>query len=151
MPDESQIKFGASLVGRLVRTDLSPAHGLQPIFEGVSNSLHSIDDTRRASGKITIWVVRDNKWRATRYGLDAIVITDDTGNTAPLRDELYELIRELEPAADRLGCAEELKVASDVLDQGAPYERQRAISAEGANITKLLCSATGGQPEAACK
>jgi carboxylate-amine ligase len=28
------------------------------------------------------WVVRDNKWRATRYGLDAIVITDDTGNTA---------------------------------------------------------------------
>jgi carboxylate-amine ligase len=84
------------------------------------------------------WVVRDNKWRATRYGLDAIVITDDTGNTAPLRDELYELIRELEPVADRLGCAEELKVASDVLDQGAPYERQRAIRAEGGTLENIV-------------
>ena len=34
------------------------------------------------------WVVRDNKWRATRYGLEATVITDESGTTAPLRDEL---------------------------------------------------------------
>src|SRR3984885_1671191 len=53
------------------------------------------------------WVVRDNKWRATRYGLDAIVITHDSGSTAPLRDELFELVHELEPVADRLGCAQE--------------------------------------------
>src|ERR1700730_10496699 len=49
------------------------------------------------------WVVRDNKWRATRYGLDAIVITDASGSTAPLRDELYELVAELRPGGDRLG------------------------------------------------
>jgi carboxylate-amine ligase len=84
------------------------------------------------------WVVRDNKWRATRYGLDAIVITDDTGNTAPLRDDLYELICELEPVADRLGCGEELKVASDVLDQGASYERQRAIRADGGTLENIV-------------
>src|SRR5690242_1760240 len=82
------------------------------------------------------WIVRDNKWRATRYGLDAIVITDDQGSTAPLRDELYELVRELEPIADRLGCAEDLKVLSDVLDQGAPYERQRAIVADGGGLER---------------
>jgi carboxylate-amine ligase len=84
------------------------------------------------------WVIRDNKWRATRYGLDAVVITDDTGSTAPLRDELYELIRELEPVADRIGCAEELKVVSDVLDQGASYERQRAIRAEGGTLEDVV-------------
>jgi carboxylate-amine ligase len=87
------------------------------------------------------WVVRDNKWRATRYGLDAIVITDDTGSTAPLRDDLYELIRELEPVADRLGCAEELKVAGEVLEHGAPYERQRAIRAEGGSVPDLVDAA----------
>jgi glutamate---cysteine ligase / carboxylate-amine ligase len=84
------------------------------------------------------WVVRDNKWRATRYGLDAIVITDDGGNTAPLRDDLYELIRELEPVADRLGCAEQLKVAGEVLEHGAPYERQRAIRAEGGTLEDVV-------------
>jgi glutamate---cysteine ligase / carboxylate-amine ligase len=87
------------------------------------------------------WVVRDNKWRATRYGLDATVITDDTGSTTPLRDDLYELIRELEPVADRLGCAEELKVASEVLEHGAPYERQRAIRAEGGSLENVVDAA----------
>ena len=87
------------------------------------------------------WVVRDNKWRATRHGLDAIVITDDEGNTAPLRDDLYELIRELEPVADRLGCAEELKVAGEVLEHGAPYERQRAIRAEGGTLENVVDAA----------
>jgi glutamate---cysteine ligase / carboxylate-amine ligase len=84
------------------------------------------------------WVVRDNKWRATRYGLDAIVITDGEGATAPLRDELFELVRELEPMADRLGCAEDLKVLSDVLNEGAPYERQRAIVAEGGTLEDVV-------------
>jgi glutamate---cysteine ligase / carboxylate-amine ligase len=84
------------------------------------------------------WVVRDNKWRATRYGLDAIVITDDSGATAPMRDELYELVRELEPIADRLGCGSELSVVSEVLDQGASYERQRAVMADGGALTEVV-------------
>ncbi len=87
------------------------------------------------------WVVRDNKWRATRYGLDAIIITDDSGNTAPLRDDLYELIRELEPVADRLGCAEELKVASASTGARCPYERQRAIRAGGGTLENIVDAA----------
>ncbi len=84
------------------------------------------------------WVIRDNKWRATRYGLDATVITDDSGTTAPLRDELYELIRELEPVADRLGCLEELQVASEVLEYGASYERQRAVFSYVGEMTGVV-------------
>jgi glutamate---cysteine ligase / carboxylate-amine ligase len=84
------------------------------------------------------WVVRDNKWRATRYGLDATVITDESGTTVPLRDELYELVRELEPVADRLGCLEELRVTSEVLDHGASYERQRAVLAYDGEMTGVI-------------
>jgi carboxylate-amine ligase len=84
------------------------------------------------------WVVRDNKWRATRYGLDATVITDESGTTAPLRDELYELIRELEPVAGRLGCLDELKVASEVLEYGASYERQRAVLARDGEMIGVV-------------
>ncbi|HUK72924.1 MAG TPA: glutamate--cysteine ligase [Streptosporangiaceae bacterium] len=84
------------------------------------------------------WVIRDNKWRATRYGLDAMVITDDTGATAPLRDELYELVREMEPVADRMGCADELCVVSDVLEHGASYERQREMIVGGGELTDVV-------------
>ncbi len=84
------------------------------------------------------WVIRDNKWRATRYGLDASVITDDTGMTAPLRDDIYELLRDLEPIAWRLGCAEELAVAYEVLEYGASYERQRAVHAGHVDLASVV-------------
>ena len=84
------------------------------------------------------WVIRDNKWRATRYGLDAVVITDASGATAPLRDEVFELLRDLEPVAWRLGCVEELAVASEVLEYGASSERQRAAHAADADLTSVV-------------
>ncbi|MDT0329129.1 glutamate--cysteine ligase [Nocardiopsis lambiniae] len=84
------------------------------------------------------WLVRDNKWRATRYGLDARVITDTHGTTVPVRDDLYELVRELKPVATRLGCAEDLDLISEILDKGASYERQRAVIAEGGTLDDVV-------------
>ncbi|WP_017603449.1 glutamate--cysteine ligase [Nocardiopsis alkaliphila] len=84
------------------------------------------------------WVVKDNKWRATRYGLDARVITDAHGTTVPLRDDLYELVRELTPVAARLGCAEDLDLISEILDKGASYERQRAIVSQGGTLQDVV-------------
>ena len=108
----------------------------------LSQSLVQLLDTQLDRGyklpSPPAWVVRDNKWRATRYGLDAIVITDDSGSTAPLRDELYELTRELQPVADRLGCGPELGVVTEVLDSGASYERQRAIVASGGGLGDVV-------------
>jgi glutamate---cysteine ligase / carboxylate-amine ligase len=108
----------------------------------LSQSLVQLMDTQLDRGyklpSPPAWVVRDNKWRATRYGLDAIVITDDSGSTAPLRDELYELTRELQPVADRLGCGPELGVVTEVLDNGASYERQRAIVASGGGLGDVV-------------
>src|SRR5258708_38374276 len=87
-------------------------------------------DTRRDRGHVrprrSSWVIADNKWRATRYGLDAMVITNEAGATAPLRDEIFELLRDLVPVAWRLRCPEELAVASEVLEAGATVEPQRA-------------------------
>jgi gamma-glutamyl:cysteine ligase YbdK (ATP-grasp superfamily) len=84
------------------------------------------------------WVVQDNRWRAIRYGLDAAVITNGSGATAPLRDELHELVNELEPVAERLGCLTELRVVSEVLGCGASYERQRAVLAHTGDMTRVV-------------
>jgi hypothetical protein len=37
------------------------------------------------------------------------------------------------------------------LHSGQKTDATNAITAEAANIIKLICSATGGQPEAVCK
>ncbi len=108
----------------------------------LSQSLVQLLDTQLDRGyKLptpAAWVVKDNKWRATRYGLDAIVITDDTGSTAPLRDGLFELVAELEPVAERLGCGGELDVVSDVLESGSSCDRQRAVVAYGGDLIDVV-------------
>jgi hypothetical protein len=60
MANETVVQFGASLVGRLARTDLSASHGLQPVYEALSNSLHSIEDGKLQGGRISIRVFRDD-------------------------------------------------------------------------------------------
>ena len=86
------------------------------------------------------WTVRENKWRAARYGLDAVVITDERGSTAPIRQLLEELVAELMPVAVRLGCAEQLATVATVLGTGASYQRQRAVVAGGGTLRDVVSS-----------
>jgi carboxylate-amine ligase len=76
------------------------------------------------------WIVRENKWRAARYGLDADIVVDARGTVEPVRQALYEVVEELMPTAHRLGCTEELAIVRRVIADGASYERQRRVAAE---------------------
>ena len=64
------------------------------------------------------WVVRENKWRAARYGLDARDHRRRAGPDPSLRRAVTELVEDLAPVAERLGCAEELAAAHVVLETG---------------------------------
>ena len=64
------------------------------------------------------WLVRENKWRAARHGLDASIIVDEGGTTVPLRQAIRELVEDLTPVAARLGCTSELRGAVDIMDRG---------------------------------
>jgi glutamate---cysteine ligase / carboxylate-amine ligase len=75
------------------------------------------------------WVLRENKWRAARYGLDAEIVVDEKGTVRPVREAIAELAEELAPTATRLGCADELADVHRVLAAGASYQRQRAVAA----------------------
>jgi glutamate---cysteine ligase / carboxylate-amine ligase len=75
------------------------------------------------------WVLRENKWRAARYGLDAEIVVDDKGTVLPVRQAIADLVEELAPTARRLGCAEELADVRRILEVGASYQRQRAVAA----------------------
>jgi YbdK family carboxylate-amine ligase len=86
------------------------------------------------------WVLRENKWRAARYGLDAEIIRDDE-TTVPVREALRELAHELKPAAERLGCVEELARVGVVAERGSSYLRQRAVAeASGGDLHAVVDS-----------
>ncbi|MCX5041929.1 glutamate--cysteine ligase [Aldersonia sp. NBC_00410] len=75
------------------------------------------------------WHVQENKWRAARYGLDAIVIVDAESNERLITEDLDDLLNRLEPTAARLGCADELRLVADIPRRGASYQRQRQVAA----------------------
>ena len=89
-------------------------------------------DTRLAAGEtlptMPPWHVQENKWRAARYGLDAIVILDAESNERLVTDDLADLLERLVPVADRLGCSDELALVADIPVRGASYQRQRAVA-----------------------
>ena len=97
------------------------------------------------------WVVRENKWRAARYGLDATIIRGEDEQTVPVRDALRELVHDLGPTSQRLGCVEELAAVEAQLETGASYPRQRAVAAahDGeltAVVDSLIAEFDAGRP-----
>jgi gamma-glutamyl:cysteine ligase YbdK (ATP-grasp superfamily) len=74
-------------------------------------------------------LVRENKWRAARYGLDAEIIVDRAGATQAVRHAIVDLVDDLVPTARRLHCVDEMELIPKVLERGASYHRQRAVAA----------------------
>ncbi len=76
------------------------------------------------------WHIQENKWRAARYGLDAIIILDAEGNEQLVTEHLRETLKRLEPVAEKLGCSAELADVEKIIKRGAGYQRQRRVAAE---------------------
>lgn len=74
------------------------------------------------------WFIRENKWRAARYGLDARVIVDRDGTQRPVAEHLRETLEQVRDIAVELKCARELEGIETILTQGASYARQLAIA-----------------------
>ncbi|HEU4480825.1 MAG TPA: glutamate--cysteine ligase, partial [Actinomycetota bacterium] len=73
------------------------------------------------------WTIRENKWRASRYGLDAEIIRDEEGNLMSLRRSIGDLVERLDPVAERLGCHEDLMGVNKILERGTSATRQREV------------------------
>ncbi len=133
-----------------IRWDIRPSPHLGTvevrIFDGVSN-LHElsalvalthcliVDLDRRLDAGETLpvmppWHVQENKWRAARYGLDAIIILDADSNERLVTEDLEDQLDRLAPVAESLSCVDELARVSDIYRAGASYQRQRRVAEE---------------------
>jgi glutamate---cysteine ligase / carboxylate-amine ligase len=88
------------------------------------------------------WALKENKWRAARWGIEAQIVVRPDGATRSLRDVLADELERLAPVADELGCSADLaSVAGVAADPG--YERQRrwfAMTGELHEVTRNLVS-----------
>jgi YbdK family carboxylate-amine ligase len=116
--------------------------------------VHSLDtqlDRGYTLPRPTPWLLRENKWRAARHGLDAELIIDDAGAVRPVREAIAELVEDLAPVARRLGCTTELDDVRTLAAGPGPAGRQRAAVAAaggdiGAAVDLLVAEFAAGHP-----
>jgi carboxylate-amine ligase len=83
------------------------------------------------------WVLRENKWRAARYGIDAQLVHGD-GSVTSLAEEVGAWVAQVRPFAEQLGSAADLDRVLAILEQQPSYVRQRAVVAAGGTLRDVV-------------
>lgn len=75
------------------------------------------------------WLMRENKWRVIRHGLDAELVTRADGTNIPIRQDIANWIGKIAPYTDRLGYGDHVATLEEICARGCSSRRQRAIFA----------------------
>jgi carboxylate-amine ligase len=102
-----------------------------------------LDDAIESGARVQTpprWILRQNKWLAARYGLDALIVVDEYGGRQSVRETIPALLDDLRPVARTLGCEDDLARVARVLEVGASYERQRRLVDSGATLDEVVAT-----------
>ncbi|MCU4296813.1 glutamate--cysteine ligase [Brevibacterium permense] len=86
------------------------------------------------------WFHNENKWRAARYGMDAIIIENAAADERLVTECLADEIERLMPVAERLGCVEELRSITSIIERGVPYQRLQKVFGTTGSLTEVTRS-----------
>ncbi|MCC9607658.1 YbdK family carboxylate-amine ligase [Blastopirellula sp. JC732] len=83
-------------------------------------------------------MVRQNKWRACRFGSDAKLVNSYTYEVESVSTVVARLIERLTPSAIELGCEPYLLRAQEIADRPTWADRQRLILKETGDPTEIV-------------
>jgi len=75
-------------------------------------------------------MVRQNKWRAARYGIEAKLVDTIPREARPVRQILREMVTELSPLAQALGCETYFVRLNEMAERPSGAKRQLAALKE---------------------
>lgn len=84
-------------------------------------------------------LIMENKWRASRYGLEGKLIDFGRQTELPARELILELLAFVDDVLDELGSREEVNYIHQILEMGPGAERQlRAFNQSGGNYKAVV-------------
>jgi carboxylate-amine ligase len=87
-----------------------------------------------------IWMLRDNKWRAARFGLNADLVVNSAGTIRPIVEIIEDTLEQLQPTARALRCESELADVHRILAARPSADRQRSIFQETGDLTDVVAA-----------
>ena len=82
-------------------------------------------------------LLNENKWRASRYGVDGYLIDFGKEEEVNTRSLIYELLDFLDPVLDHLGSRHRVLHVNKMLENGTGADRQLAVFEETKNLTSV--------------
>jgi carboxylate-amine ligase len=82
-------------------------------------------------------LIAENKWRAARHGLAAELVDLARDEPRPAHDAVRALVELAAPAAETLGCAEELAELDGILERGSGADEQRRAQEEDGSLLSV--------------
>jgi carboxylate-amine ligase len=119
-----------------VPTRLEDSIGIAAMFQCILGLLWRL---RRSNQRWRIYphmLVKENRWRAQRYGTDQGLVDFGKGEVVPFARLLDELIELTAPEAARFDCADEIAGLRAILARGTSAHRQTAAYEEALKAGK---------------
>jgi carboxylate-amine ligase len=152
------IKGGAIESVRELWWDIRPHPGFGTVELRMSDSMHTMreilalaalaqclvyDMSRRIEAGETLpslhhWVLKENKWRAARFGLDTNLIENNDGDNRPIGELIELTVNDLAGTAELLGCAAQLADVRRIVAHGNGATRQREEFARSGDLRTVV-------------
>ncbi|MGA8865711.1 MAG: carboxylate-amine ligase, partial [Candidatus Sulfotelmatobacter sp.] len=83
-------------------------------------------------------LIMENKWRASRYGLDGKLIDFGKQAEVPVRDLIREYLDFVDDVLDELDSREEVEYIHKMLDEGSGADRQLRVFEQSGDLKKVV-------------
>jgi carboxylate-amine ligase len=125
-----------------VPTRLGDSIGIAGMYQCILGFLYRLRRDNQRWRTYPHMLIKENRWRAQRYGYDQGLVDFGKGEVVPFARLLDELIELVAPEAARFDCAAELAALRDILRRGTSAHRQlqvhTAALAAGASKAEAL-------------
>lgn len=84
------------------------------------------------------WIARENKWRAMRFGLEAELVLNESGETRPLKQSVFEWLDKLEPYVKKLNYDSYFDSFKSIMTHGNSSSRQKIVFARTGSLKEVV-------------
>jgi carboxylate-amine ligase len=102
--------------------------------------LDDLIDSGQQLPRNQVWMLRDNKWRAARFGLNADLVVNSAGTVRPVVEIIEDTLEQLQPTARALQCESELADVHRILAGRPSADRQRSIFEETGDLADVVAA-----------
>lgn len=86
----------------------------------------------------TSWILRENKWRAIRSGVDAEIIKESSLQIISIKKDVIQLLDSMEDLIQEFGYQKYKQCILNILEKGNSATRQRKIMEKTGNIADVI-------------